>query len=189
MKRLVEINLFLVLITSTPWLLCHSSENEFRPDLAKTYMTNPKQTKYFSLLFTEQMQDSISERVADSVGLRDPNYAIFVALVPGAVVHGAGHFYAGKPWTGLILFGSELAGFGLSYLGALTAMGDGEYSPGGAVAVGAGMTLFFGSWVYDAVFAPLSIKRKNEELLRGKHSNLRFRIGDGDLRLVTVWRF
>jgi hypothetical protein len=189
MKRLFKITLFLALIVSTPWLLCHSSENEFQPDTAKTYMTNQKQTKLFSLLFTEQVQDSISEEVVDSVRLRDPNYAIFVALVPGAVVHGAGHFYAGKPWTGLILFGSELAGFGLSYFGALTAMGDGEYSQGGAVAVGTGMILFFGSWVYDAVFAPLSIKRKNEELLREKHSYLRFQIRDGDLKLVTVWRF
>jgi len=135
------------------------------------------------------MEDSIRVDGADSTRLRDPNYAIFVALVPGAVVHGAGHFYARKVRTGFILLGCELVGAGLGYLGAVTGIESGEPSPGGKVAIATGVTLFWGSWAYDLVFAPLGIKKENEELLRGKHTHLEFRLKNGDVRLVTVFRF
>jgi TM2 domain-containing membrane protein YozV len=141
------------------------------------------------LVLDQQMGETATERQADSVKLRDPNHAIFMALVPGSVVHGAGHFYAGRPATGLILFGGELAGAGLFYLGAVTAIGDGKYSPGGAVAVATGATLFFGSWAYDLVFAPLSISRRNEELLREKRADFKLQIKDKEIRIVSTWRF
>lgn len=132
---------------------------------------------------------STTVREADSTTLRDPNYAIFVALVPGAVVHGAGHFYARKVGTGFIVLGCELTGAALVYLGTVTGVESGEPSPGGTVAIATGTILFLGSWAYDAVFAPLSIKKENERRLGGKSSRLELRLKNGGVRLVTVFRF
>jgi TM2 domain-containing membrane protein YozV len=198
MKNLFfKVILFPLMITCSLYINSLGSTNSVETFVSNGNLKRAELRFVSSFFSAQQTENSDGDSVLDSIPTfhpdlkkrKEPFKAFIYALVPGAVVHGAGHFYAGKPWTGLILFGSELAGVGLFYLGAVTAMGDGEYSPGGAVAVGTGVTLFFGSWVYDAVFAPLSIKRKNEELLREKHSYLRFQIRDGDLKLVTVWQF
>jgi hypothetical protein len=189
MNRAGKVIALTIALTGGLWVYSYAS-----PGDAQTYVSGSGSIDFaldgpssFSLV--QHHEDSIRVDGADSIKLRDPNYAIFVALVPGAVVHGAGHFYAGKVRTGFILLGCELVGAGLVYLGGVTGVESGEPSSGGKVAMATGVTLFYGSWAYDLVFAPLSIKKRNEELLLGKHTHLEFRINHGDVRVITVWRF
>lgn len=189
MKRFARTILLLILLLCCFWSDSYPSTGGAETYVSEDSLIVSTEADSFTLLFAQQMPDSTTGDRADSTRLRDPNNAIFVALVPGAVVHGAGHFYAGKPGTGLVLFGSEVTGIGLCYLGAMTAMGSGEYSTGGVVALTAGLALFIGSWAYDVAFAPLSIKKENEKLLRGKHTHLEFRMTAEDMRVVIVYRF
>jgi len=98
--------------------------------------------------------------------LKSPTAALVIALVPGAVVHGAGHFYAGKTKTAIGLFGAEILGAGLTGLGLLGSLrGDtgGEGGEGGEVVIALGLGFFFGSWIYDIVESPSVIKRQNDQ--------------------------
>jgi hypothetical protein len=101
----------------------------------------------------------------DSLKLKNPNTALLIAVVPGVVVHGAGHFYARKPLTGLVLLTAEVAGLIFWLRGHLIASGwsSSKESMEGDVIIGMG--LFFGSWIYDIVRAPKIIEEHNERLL------------------------
>ena len=189
MNRVGKVIALTIALTGGLWVSSYASPGDAQTYVSKDSLVDSTEAGRFTLLFAQQMPASTTGDRADSARLRDPNNAIFVALVPGAVVHGAGHFYAGKPGTGTALFVSEVTGLGLCYLGAMTAMGSGEYSTGGVVAVSAGLALFIGSWAYDVALAPLSIKKENEKLLRGKRTRLELRLKNGDVRLVTVFRF
>lgn len=97
---------------------------------------------------------------------RSATAAFLIALVPGSVVHGAGHFYAGKPKTGFVLMGTEIVGIGLFMVGAISSLpdnvreGDGE---GDGETIGfVGFSLFMFSWLYDMINAPLKVKKQNQ---------------------------
>jgi len=81
--------------------------------------------------------------------LKSPTTALVIALVPGSVVHGAGHFYAGKTGTALGLFGAEIIGAGLIYAGVLGSIFEGmegsENRGGEDAALIVGLSLFAGS--------------------------------------------
>ncbi|MDH4222975.1 MAG: hypothetical protein OEV55_05475 [candidate division Zixibacteria bacterium] len=98
--------------------------------------------------------------------LKSPTTAFVIALVPGSVVHGAGHFYAGKPGRGMFLFGMELLGAGLLYWGALSSslgeQSENDSSNDGKLHEFFGVTLFVGSWVADMIGAPKVVKNHNE---------------------------
>jgi hypothetical protein len=91
--------------------------------------------------------------------------------VPGIVVHGAGHFYAGKKMTSALLFGAELGGVALVFYGVNLGIGemDSERTATPNVVAAGGAALFLGSWIYDIIGAPLTIVKENEKIL-GKQS-------------------
>ena len=148
---------------------------------------SPLQVRCSSLIFAQQMVDSITGPPLDSLKLRNPYMAIFYSFVPGIIVHGSGHFYAGDSRTGTRLLLAEAAGGGLIFVGIVLTMAGVQTEAGFAVLSGA--ILFVGSWVYDVVRSPLVVKKHNKELLDRKQGQLRFRTKDGDLRLELVWRF
>ena len=115
--------------------------------------------------------------------------AVVYAVVPGLVVHGSGHFYAGKTKTGMLLLGAEVAGAFLMFLTPAAGSPGLEYNPDWELWQFAGAVLFVGSWVYDVARSPLVVKKQNKELHERKQGQLRFRGKDGDLRLELVWRF
>ncbi len=94
-----------------------------------------------------------------------------LAIFPGVIAHGVGHYYAGDRKTAKKLsrigqFGYLLtaAGGGLGYLGYLAddedAVPDGYaytlYTSGGLVG-GAGLAYFFTAWIYDMVDTPRAV--------------------------------
>ena len=115
---------------------------------------------------------------SDSLKLKNPNTALFYAAVPGFIVRGAGHFYAGKTVTGAILLSIDIASFGLAYCSMVRGLGEmesGDSDTPELLAFGA-VTLFIGSWIYDLIFAPLSVVHQNERILQRKADNLSFKL-------------
>jgi hypothetical protein len=140
-------------------------------------------------VFAEGQKDSIGSVENAGSNLKDPNAALTYALFPGVIAHGAGHIYAGEVRTGLVLLGSELGGLALYAWGAATGVERGQPSSEGVIAMATGGALFFGSWAYDLVFAPLGVRKKNEQLLRARNARLKLRTRDEQVGLVLVWRF
>jgi hypothetical protein len=101
--------------------------------------------------------------------LKSPTTALVIALVPGSVVHGAGHFYAGKTKTAFVLFGAEIIGAGMAFLGGAVSSAPhdtgGESGSGGDAVLILGLGLFVGSWMYDVMQSPLVVKNQNDKLL------------------------
>lgn len=114
----------------------------------------------------------------DSLKLKNPNTALFYAMVPGFVVHGTGHFYAGKPVTGVALLGVEIISLGLCYASAMFSFaeamgGTGKGDPEVTGLIGLG--LFLSSWIYDMAGAPAVIERENEKILEKRATGLSFK--------------
>ncbi|MEE2786140.1 MAG: hypothetical protein VX589_02305 [Myxococcota bacterium] len=98
-----------------------------------------------------------------------------IAVIPGSIVHGLGHFYLGESVTAWTLFAAEVLGIGLmiggAYLGASSDAGRGSIELS-KILSHSGLILFSGSWIADVIgsfkgTAPLAngtIARKRERL-------------------------
>jgi len=123
---------------------------------------------------TKSNETIIAETV-DSVQKsgKSPILAFIIALFPGVIIHGSGHYYVGKPKTGTLLLTVELlsiaavgAGMILVALGATLkaiTLGKGDvseiFSPVGILVYGGTLGFIF-SWIYDIIGAPLSCSNK-----------------------------
>ncbi len=110
---------------------------------------------------------------------KNSGVAITWALGPGFLVHGAGHMYAGRPWTGVSLFLAEVGGAYMAYRGGTDAYsaidvmsknnfaefhGDsGQVSRGIGLAAG-GVMIFLASWLYDLTGSPIAVDQYNQTL-------------------------
>ncbi len=104
----------------------------------------------------------------DSLKLKSPNTALFYALVPGFVVHGAGHFYAGKTKTGVILLSMGTAGGVMVIGGGIgAAFATSGVSTRGQIVIATGAILFIGSWLYDVFVAPKVVEKEREQFFQG----------------------
>jgi len=109
---------------------------------------------------------------SDTLRLKDPNTALYYALVPGFFVHGAGHFYAGKSGTAITLFGIEIlsvvffTGYALASLPSENETDDNFARQFAYLSIGIGM--FLGSWYYDIVNAPQAAREHNKNLRKIK---------------------
>jgi len=116
---------------------------------------------------TASQIDSVSKGYVrpDTLRLKNPNTALLIAILPGSIVHGAGHFYARRPVTGAALLGIEM----VSLVFFVRAIGQGLSDTGSREQERQdsfiGTTLFFGSWLYDIIVAPLTIAKENEKIL------------------------
>lgn len=101
---------------------------------------------------------------------KEPVVAFAVALIPGSVVHGLGHYYAGDPETGKTLLVTEGVSLVLVLVGgAILSSPDlfGGCSSDcviGAISLSAGTIGFVGSWVYDVIGSPFAAQRYNRKL-------------------------
>jgi hypothetical protein len=130
------------------------------------------------LLVAQHHEDSITVSREVYGRRKDPGKALLYALLPGLVVHGAGHFYAGDKTAGWALVGGEVLGLCLI---AYAAGARSDYKPlssdldDEAETIGYfGAGLFVGTWIYDVIGAPLAVQRENREFLGGENIGLRF---------------
>lgn len=152
-------------------------------------MISSLQAKLSGPLLAEQMEDSTKVHLPNSLKLKSPYMAAFYSVIPGVLVHGCGHFYAGKSGTGCLLLGLEAGGVVLLYVSFLSAFGGAARQTDTDAIAFTGLLLFGGSWVYDFVASPIVVVRQNKYLRQEKRTGLKFQMKDGDLRLVAVWRF
>jgi hypothetical protein len=130
--------------------------------------------EYSRFFFVKQSNDSTREEEIDTIHTKrsriikpkDPNKALLYAIIPGFIVHGAGHFYAGEKTTGWILVAGEALSLSLLTYSIGVGIGEstnGSTSNGEAEIIGifAG-TLFLGSWVYDLIGAPKAVQRNRK---------------------------
>jgi hypothetical protein len=131
-----------------------------------------------NFLPAQHQEDSIIVGREVSRKLKDPGKALLYALVPGLVVHGAGHFYAGEKTAGWVLAGGEI--LGLCLIGYAAGVDAGESrsgitSNGNRETIGVfGGGLFVGTWIYDVIGAPLAVRRENRKFLGEEKVRLRF---------------
>lgn len=114
----------------------------------------------------------------DSTQLKSPEVALLLAVFPGFIVHGAGHLYAKKPLTSVLLFGMGTIGGVMVISGSIRLGFAKGFSKSGnetasAIVLVSGGILFFGSWIYDIVRAPKIIEEHNERLLYKAKFNLK----------------
>ncbi len=180
--------LFLVLacILSTD---AHASGSNIPIQLPSANTATPQRIERLNLVLSEQVYDSTRLSTRTSFKLKSPYMAVFYSVIPGTVLHGAGHVYAGKIGTGLALFGAELAGLGLMSAGAIAGFGEEESSDRGETAGFVGLVLFFGSWVYDLIESPVAVNKRNARLLEQKPVGVELQTRDGQPRVAVVWRF
>jgi hypothetical protein len=157
-----------------------------QPYLSKNSVLKSPQIKYSPFLLAQQLQDLTAVKKMSSLKLKSPYFALFYSFVPGIIVHGSGHFYAGKTNTGYLLLGTEAAGLLLLYLGFEEALGGSAYRNDADVMGWTELALFSGSWLYDVIGSPIAVQKQNQKLFKGENTELRFQPKDSGLRLVLV---
>jgi TM2 domain-containing membrane protein YozV len=105
-----------------------------------------------------------------------PGIAATLAFAPGIVLHGSGHFYAGRPLTGTLLLLAEAGAVYMAYRGItdITSVVDEidledinyygqseQLSRGVGMAIG-GLMLFLTSWLYDVTGSPLAVLEQGD---------------------------
>lgn len=91
----------------------------------------------------------------ENLKFKNPGIAILLALVPGAIIRGSGHFYAGHNKTGIAL----LSLFFLSFIGASQNIGPVNADAIGTVSI---LTIL-GTWAYDIIASPIVCARDNKK--------------------------
>lgn len=176
MPGINRIGLTLVLVCLL-WTKTNAETSKVQTYVFRVSSINMLQPEYRMFLLAQQMEDTIKGHMSDSLKLKDPNMAIFYAFIPGIVVHGSGHFYAGRKVTGWILVGGEILSLGMCTYAV--GAGLGESMSGSSsninddIAAILGGTLFFGTWIYDLIGAPLAVQKDNQNLLQKNNISLK----------------
>ncbi len=93
--------------------------------------------------------------------------ATMLAIIPGFLIHGSGHFYAGDFMTGFILLGLEIPSLYMigSWFGYQLMENRDEDESGYRAALGvAGVAIFLGGWIYDFVHADAAVREYNDKI-------------------------
>ena len=194
MQSVLKIGLTILLIC----FLCaktYPSTYETETSVSRSGLKNSPQRGYSGLLFAQQMEDSVKAESLDSIKLRDPRMAVLYAIMPGMLVHGSGHFYAGEKTTGWVLVAGEVLSLAMLTYSIGVGIGkstDGATSNGSSEVVGVvGVALLMGTWIYDVIGAPLAVEKQNQTLRGKKSANLKFEFDDtrNSIKAVLVKRF
>jgi len=99
---------------------------------------------------------------------KNPTLAFGLAFVPGFFIHGLGHYYLGDNDTAAMLTAAEL--FSLLTLYISMGLGIGSTTNGNNGSTGFykviaafSTAIFFGSWIYDFIGAPIKAIKMNQK--------------------------
>jgi hypothetical protein len=104
-KTLFRTSLFVPLFMCCLWSEACSSVDVDNRHLSNTTLMRAERVNHLRLLFAQQTQDSTKLQTPPSFKLKSPYMAVFYSVIPGTVLHGAGHVYAGKIGTGIACSG------------------------------------------------------------------------------------
>jgi hypothetical protein len=135
-----------------------------------TVQSNKITYPYAKSLFMVNSISMYQQGIDDSLAVKGPCYknknpwlAFGLALGPGIVVHGLGHYYAGRKKTALILFGTEILATGLAFIERNQIRKENSRRVDAPLL---GVYLFsylYASWMYDVIFAPSKIIEDNKK--------------------------
>jgi len=113
--------------------------------------------------------DYDSTFVRNGVAEKTRGKALLFALLPGSIIHGAGHFYAGSHDTGNLLFIFEIFG-GVLLASGYKDVSSHEVSQSSGIHPGivAGYVIFMTTWVYDIINAPDEAEKYNKQMGKAK---------------------
>ncbi len=129
----------------------------------------------FSFVILSPVFSQTSDAVIDETILepKDPILATVIAIGPGLLAHGFGHFYAEDYRMGLALFGTEIVSLiiiGVGYLitatpNNFTSIGGNTdtVKRGGLITLFSGVALFTIGWVADIAMAGRAAEQYNIE--------------------------
>lgn len=144
--------------------LCGSKEclaNDFT--ISQMMEQNIRYSSIMSYTDTQMVRDTNLLSNNQSIKKRkSAGTALFISVVPGFVVHGAGHFYVGKKRDAVLLFAGELASFGLLYAGAGGLVASSGESDEATTLYFLGVSLFISTWIYDLIGAPVAANKYNK---------------------------
>lgn len=123
-----------------------------------------------------KVQDSIIARIdtnkINTAKYWDPLDAFGLAVIPGVIVRGAGHWYAKRYLTGTALFIASVIGLKL-YISAQDPSGWEGYRDGHPIwhenkyyklQRYSGLFIWFGTWAYDLIGAPIICIHHNRQV-------------------------
>jgi len=136
----------------------------------KTISSHSLSRIYCQILFETDKENglnAITEPGDKKYKRKNPTLAFGLAFVPGFFIHGLGHYYIGENWTGTKLLAAELVSIILSFGVAVSGVASMDYpkdsKPNLAIWEISVLVLFFSSWIYDYIAAPIKAKKMNEE--------------------------
>jgi hypothetical protein len=105
---------------------------------------------------------------------KDPNKAFLLALFPGILIHGYGHFYADDNLTGNVLLTGEVVSVASVGFGALILSDTNTFSGGilgstsnansiGTNLIWGGVIAFTALWIVDMAHAPIAAQDYDDE--------------------------
>ncbi|MCP4580377.1 MAG: hypothetical protein GY839_02070 [candidate division Zixibacteria bacterium] len=97
---------------------------------------------------------------------KDPTVAFVTAFVPGFFIHGLGHYYVGDNSTGTLLLGAEALSISLFAAYVISEVASSENQDpekDHTLVLGSAYVLFFSSWIYDFIGAPVKAKKMNQK--------------------------
>lgn len=115
-------------------------------------------------------RDSISQRKNTNYQIPsnkyDPSMALMFSIIPGFFLHGAGHFYAERYGTAILLLSIEALSISFFAGSAFIAWGsENEEETFYGIVIASGI-LFLGTWIYDMVMAPKICEKERQKLKR-----------------------
>ena len=141
MNRAGKVIALSIALTGGLWAYSYASTGDTQTYVSRSGSIDLALDGPSSFLLAQQMEDSIRVHTLDSLKLKDPNMAVLYAVIPGVVIHGSGHFYAGKMGTGAVLLGCGAAGATIFYYGI---WGKGSYMAfGGFLFLARGFTTWW----------------------------------------------
>lgn len=136
-------------------------------------MTGPMVSNYFVTTSIGKLADNTADNhgYLRETGIKrlEPRKAFLRALFPGFLFHGAGHQYAGQPGNGFLLLTTEIVSvpliiFSLAESWEQKPENDNIWDYYTNSFYGFfGLNLFFGSWAYDMIAAPIKARNYNEK--------------------------
>jgi hypothetical protein len=156
--------LILVLMLACPQLYAENtghSDSDYQQNIASQ---NPGLFQNQTILISGRESYSTSD---DNPSYKSERTATTLALFPGFLFHGLGHFYAEDLLTGFVLLGVEV--ISLPMVWALFDYGpyentEDDESAYRATLIFTGVLAFFGSWIYDFVHADAAVRSNNRKI-------------------------
>jgi hypothetical protein len=163
-----------LIILSALWSVpCLAKEGSCFADSSTQYRENLKMNTEFALKPQSNYElDFCSNEKIDSTKLADdfndkfytyknPGITLGLALVPGFVIHGFGHYYIEKPVMGTALLLIEIGSFFM--VASQIDFGENSGRKSNYDITDLGTFLFYGSWAYDFIASPIIANKMNKQ--------------------------